>query len=102
MVWELKFGTWVLLQPERINACAQAVIQTLRADEDERGCIAEERVLDGDLTYHRPQERLPVDEERFVQLVSRLCGLCVLLRQIEPAFLCGCSRLAVSLRCATS
>ena len=26
-VWELKFGSWVLLQPERINAYAQAVIQ---------------------------------------------------------------------------
>lgn len=48
----MKFGSWVLLQPERINAYAQAVIQTMRADEDERGCIAEERVLSGDLTYH--------------------------------------------------
>ena len=51
VVWELKFGSWVLLQPERINAYAQSVIQTMRADEDERGCIAEERVLNGDLTY---------------------------------------------------
>jgi len=32
VVWELKFGSWVLLQSERINAYAQAVIQTLRAD----------------------------------------------------------------------
>ena len=47
MVWELKFGSWVLLQPERINAYAQAVIQTLRADEHERGCLPEERVLRG-------------------------------------------------------
>ena len=39
MVWELAFGSWVLLQPERINAYAQAVIQTMRADEFERGCI---------------------------------------------------------------
>ena len=30
VVWELKFGNWVLLQPERINAYAQAVIQTMR------------------------------------------------------------------------
>ena len=51
-VWELKFGSWVLLQPERINAYAQAVIQTLREDQFERGCIPEERVLAGDLTYH--------------------------------------------------
>ena len=52
MVWELKFGSWVLLQPERINAYAQAVIQTMRADEHERGCLLEEQVLNGDLTYH--------------------------------------------------
>ena len=64
VVWELKFGSWVLLQPGRINAYAQAVIQTMRADEHERGCLAEERVLGGDLTYHRPDERLPANEER--------------------------------------
>jgi len=68
VVWELKFGSWVLLQPGRINAYAQAVIQTMRADEHERGCLSEERVLGGDLTYHRPEERLPADEERFVLL----------------------------------
>ena len=39
VVWELKFGSWVLLQPERINAYAQAVIQTIGADEHERGCL---------------------------------------------------------------
>jgi hypothetical protein len=32
VVWELAFGSWVLLQPERIHACAQAVIRTLQAD----------------------------------------------------------------------
>jgi hypothetical protein len=32
VVWELAFGSWVLLQPERINAYAQAVFRTLRAD----------------------------------------------------------------------
>jgi hypothetical protein len=30
VVWELKFGSWVLFQPGRINAYAQAVIQTIR------------------------------------------------------------------------
>ena len=38
-VWELKLGSWVLVQPGRINAYAQAVIQTMRADEHERGCL---------------------------------------------------------------
>ena len=81
VVWELKFGSWVLLQPERINAYAQAVIQTMRADEHERGCLPEERVLDGDLTYHSSIERLEADEERFVLLAMHQTlverGLCL-------------------------
>lgn len=68
VVWELKFGSWVLLQPERINAYAQAVIQTMRADELERGCLPQERVLNGDLIYHSSMERLESDEERFILL----------------------------------
>jgi hypothetical protein len=81
VVWELKFGHWVLLQPERINAYAQAVIQTLREDQHERGCLSEQRVLDGDLTYHSSIERLGADEERFVLLAMHQTlverGLCL-------------------------
>ena len=81
VVWELKFGSWVLLQPERINAYAQAVIQTIRGDEDERGCLPEERVLGGDLTYHSSMGRLAGDEERFVLLAMHQTlverGLCL-------------------------
>ena len=81
VVWELKFGSWVLLQPERINAYAQAVIQTMRADEHERGCIAEERVLNGDFMYHSSVQRLGADEERFVLLAMHQTlverGLCL-------------------------
>jgi len=68
VVWELAFGSWVLLQPERINAYAQAVIQTMRADEHERGCIPEERVLGGALAYQSSMQRLEAEEERFVLL----------------------------------
>jgi small GTP-binding protein len=81
MVWELSFGSWVLLQPERINAYAQAVIQTMREDEFERGCIAEERVLGGALTYHSSMGRLGAEEERFVLLAMHQTlverGLCL-------------------------
>ena len=80
-VWALKFGSWILLQPEVINAYAQAVIQTMREDDLERGCIAEERVLKGDLTYHSTAERLPNEEERFVLLAMHQTlierGLCL-------------------------
>jgi small GTP-binding protein len=81
VVWELKFGAWVLLQPERINAYAQAVIQTLRTDEHERGCLSEERVLRGDLVYHSSMTRLETDEERFILLAMHQTlverGLCL-------------------------
>ncbi len=81
VVWELKFGHWVLLQPERINAYAQAVIQTMREDEHERGCLPEERVLNGELSYHSSMTRLDADEERFVLLAMHQTlverGLCL-------------------------
>jgi hypothetical protein len=51
VMWELAFGSWVLLQPERINTYAQAVIQTLQANEHQRGFVMEERVSKGDLAY---------------------------------------------------
>ena len=81
VVWELAFGSWVLLQPERINAYAQAVIQTMRADEHERGCLPEERVLKGDLMYQSSITRLGRDDERFVLLAMHQTlverGLCL-------------------------
>ena len=37
IVWQLEFGDFVLLQPERINAYAAAVIRKVRAHTDEIG-----------------------------------------------------------------
>jgi small GTP-binding protein len=81
VVWELRFGSWVLLQPERINAYAQALIRTLRADEHQLGCILEEKVLRGELAYTTSMPRLPEDEERIVLLAMHQTlverGLCL-------------------------
>ena len=81
VVWEVRFGHWILLQPERINTYAQAVIQTMREDEDERGCVPEERVLNGNLTYQSSMARLEADEERIVLLAMHQTlverGLCL-------------------------
>ena len=85
-VLPLGFGDYVLLQPELLNAYAQCVIQSLRDDPYERGCIAEERVLSGDLSYAPDFTRLPEVEERIVlhamhkQLVERL----ICLRDLDP------------------
>lgn len=70
VVWQLEFGDFVLLQPERINSYAAAVIRSVRAHTDEIGCISEERVLAGALDYQKTDnqrmERLPADEEQIV------------------------------------
>lgn len=81
VVWELAFGSWVLLQPERINAYAQAVIRTLQSDEHQRGCLMEDQVLRGDLAYESSMPRLDSEEERFVLLAMHQTlaerGLCL-------------------------
>ena len=81
IVWELQFGSWILLQPERINAYAQAVIQTMSRDEDERGFLPEQQVLNGKLIYHPSMERLENDQERIILLAMHQTlkewGLCL-------------------------
>lgn len=81
VVWELEFGSWILLQPERINAYAQAVIRTLQGDEYQRGCLLEESVLKGELQYESSMIRLESEEERFVLLAMHQTlverGLCI-------------------------
>src|SRR5262249_19757063 len=42
VVWQMEFGDVVLLQPERINAYAAALVRQVRAHVDEIGCILEE------------------------------------------------------------
>lgn len=64
-VWQLRFGDFVLLQPERINGYAAAVIRKVRAHPDELGSIREADVLDGKLDY-QDMQRLPHDEEQIV------------------------------------
>ncbi len=70
VVWQLEFGDFVLLQPERINAYAAAVIRSVRSHSDEIGCIFEARVLAGELDYQKSEnqkmERLPHEEEQIV------------------------------------
>ncbi len=68
VVWELKFGTWVLLQPELINTYAQAVIQTLRDDPQDRGCILETAMLKGTLKRPSVLRRLAKEDERIMLL----------------------------------
>ncbi|MDX6696028.1 MAG: hypothetical protein QOF02_3631 [Blastocatellia bacterium] len=65
IVWQLEFGDFVLLQPERVNSYAAAVIRRVRAHTEEIGVITEEDVLAGKLDYQE-MKRLPADEEQIV------------------------------------
>ena len=80
VVWQLDFGDFVLLQPERINAYAAAVIRSVRSHAEEIGCINEERILAGDLDY-QDMRRLPSTEEEIVLLAMHQTfvdyGLCL-------------------------
>lgn len=80
IVWRLDFGDFVLLQPERVNAYASAVIRRLRQHTEEYGVISEEEVLAGDLDYH-DMPQLPRNEEdivlRAMHQVFVARGLCL-------------------------
>jgi len=81
VVWELGFGSWVLLHPELINSYSQAVIRTLLEDKRELGCITEARVLVGELSFPNGLRRLPEEDERIVLLAMHRIlvenGLCL-------------------------
>ncbi len=80
VVWKLEFGDLVLLQPERINAYAAALVRKVRKHINEIGVIPEEEVLAGDLEY-ADMVRLPKDEEDIVLRAMHLMvvdrGLCI-------------------------
>ena len=65
VVWQMEFGDTVLIQPERINAYAAALVRKVRAHVDEIGSIFEEDVLAGNLDY-QDMNRLPLAQERIV------------------------------------
>lgn len=85
-VMPLGFGDAILLQPDVINAYAQAVIATLRDDPLERGCVTEERVLKGNLQYDADFRRLPEAEERIVlnAMHRQLVQQSICLRDEDP------------------
>lgn len=65
VIAELKFGGWILFQPELINVYAQAVLRHMLEDRSEMGCVLESDVLEGKLDFQTPVAIQP-DEERFI------------------------------------
>ena len=65
LVWKLEFGDFVLLQPERINAYASALIRKVREHPEEIGCILEQDILNANLDF-QDIKRLPPEDEAIV------------------------------------
>lgn len=65
LVWKLDFGSFILLEPERINAYAAAVIRKVRSHIEEIGIISEHDILNANLDY-QDMDRLHEDEEKIV------------------------------------
>lgn len=74
VVKELDYGTYILLQPEWVNAYAQAVIRTLRQEPSELGALPLRSIAEGRLLFQTVErdgrilemKRLPEAEERVV------------------------------------
>ena len=92
VIKQLDYGSYVLLQPEWINAYAQAVIQTLRADKRELGALELGAIAEGKLVFQstahngRDQiemKRLPEPMERIVlrEMEKQLEERAICLRQ---------------------
>ena len=64
VVKELSFGTYILLRPEWMNAYAQAVIRTLRADEKSLGCLPVQSIAQGKLIFQTQQSSGEIVEEK--------------------------------------
>ncbi len=64
VVKELKFGTYILLRPEWISVYAQAVIRTLRAEEQNLGCLPVQSIASGKLIFQARQASGEVVEQK--------------------------------------
>lgn len=89
IIKQLAYGSYILLQPEWINAYAQAVIRTLRADPRELGCLPLGDIAAGRLLFqflardglgYVAMQRLSPQDEKVVLLEME--------HQLEQRFLC--------------
>lgn len=64
VVKELRFGTYILLRPEWLNAYAQAVIRTLRAEAKNLGCLPVQSIAAGKLIFQTQQASGEIVEEK--------------------------------------
>ena len=66
LIQMLDFGGFVLLQPERINNYASAVVRCAREHSDEIGCVREQDVLDAAIPFPGDMRRLGAEDEKIL------------------------------------
>ncbi|MGB7381143.1 MAG: TIR domain-containing protein [Rivularia sp. (in: cyanobacteria)] len=69
LIRRLSFGDFVLLQPERLDAYASAIIDAAKDEPEGFGCIAEEDVLEGRFRMSQ-EERLQDKEQEKLLLIA--------------------------------
>lgn len=86
IVQTLSFGDFVLLQPERLNAYASAVVRAARTNVDEIGCVPELSVLEADIDFG-DMPRLSSQDERILlrAMVQTFLDRSLCIRQDTPA-----------------
>jgi DNA-directed RNA polymerase subunit RPC12/RpoP len=86
-VMRLGFDDQVLLQPELLNTYGQAVIRTLAEDPEERGCLPEQRLLEGDLNFPPDIQELSRSEKSIILrgLQRELDNRALCIRDVDPS-----------------
>ncbi len=87
-VKELDYGTFVLLQPEWVNAYAQAVIRTLRQDPTELGCLPLRSIAEGRLLFQTVERDGSIAEMKRLDAADERVVLREMERQLEERGLC--------------
>ncbi|MBI1761388.1 MAG: hypothetical protein HYR56_08130 [Acidobacteria bacterium] len=87
-VKELDYGTFVLLQPEWVNAYAQAVIRTLRQDPTELGCLPLRSIAEGRLLFQTVERDGNIAEMKRLDAADERVVLREMERQLEERGLC--------------
>ena len=80
LVWQLEFGDFILLSPDRINAYAAAVIRRVRKHREDIGCIFEHQVLKGDLDFQDLDRLNRSDEDIILRAMHQMLvdrGICM-------------------------
>ena len=87
-VRDLDYGTYVLLQPEWINAYAQAVIRTLRQDPTELGALPLRSIAEGRLLFQTVERDGSIIEMKRLAPADERVVLREMERQLEERSLC--------------